>query len=540
MVSTEYLYFNSIDYKYIINPFITMSDIRKLLNILEAIEQAPADPHMKEIAQDIKQGQVPSTVLMKLQQFLTRLVTSDERENDAEQDIEVDQPGIGDNPEVKETEERKLGSADMQVYSLLKQVNPDRAEQVWAFYNKQMLADYLVPALIEKDINRSDDHERIINLFVEAPGTLDDKLAIAMRLDTTGTKPNTGGGIINTQKLTTQGKGSINDLLTVKGPVVDYIKERLIRMRVYPSTTSAATGDGEAFFLILGANITKRGKGDLNVGEATPAGALDVAGKEVEVKAQGARLKGFGGKGTYGDGATYYKQFNDELLTIIGPEGSDMLDELAPPTKATLGWSQGTVPFNFVGRNLTALAEVLSQYATASGSTPEDVKQMFLGMIKHVYPKITPNMYSGVLNTINKDGSFDVEEFRKQWFLMTYEYYLETSRDKTGQTYDGILFIHQPSFTYSYVKDSKEISKNWDDFELNTSLYNWTDTQSVAPKITYGKEERTRVTKVKAPTVREPDEVAASTHGVAGLRPPGAGKSEQPKREISAPRKARA
>lgn len=512
-----------------------MTDIRQLLNILEAIEQAPADPHMKEIAQDIEQGQVPPTVLMKLQQFLTRLVTSDERADDTEQDVEVEEPGIDDNPEVKETKERRLGSADMQVYSLLKQVNPDRAEQVWAFYNKQMLADYLVPALIEKDINRADDHERIISLFVEAPGTLDDKLAIAMRLDTTGTRPNTGGGIINTRKLTTQGDGSINQLLTATGPVVDYIKERLIRMRVYPSTTSAATGDGEAFFLILGANITKRGKGDLNVSSAD-AGALDIAGKEVEVKAQGARLKGFGGKGTYGDGATYYKKFNDDLLTIIGPEGSAILDELAPPTKATLGWSQGTVPFNFVGRNLTALSEVLSQYGTTTGSKPQDVKQMFLGMIKHVYPKITPDMYSDVLKTINKKGSFDVEEFRKQWFLMTYEYYLETSRDKTGQTYDGILFIHQPSFTYCYVKDADEISKNWEDFELNTSLYNWTDTQSVAPKITYGKEERARVVKATKPAVKDPGEVAGSTYGVQGLRASSAPKFNK---EPGAPRSRR-
>lgn len=507
-----------------------MSQIRKLLNILEEIEKSPADPHMKEIAQDIKQGQVPPNVLMKLHRFLTQLVTpstpvpnvdqvtgatqpatqpvttpvTQPATNVTQSGIDGDQSDIDDSLEVTETDERKLGSADMQVYSLLKQVNPDRAEQVWAFYNKQMLADYLVPALIEKDINRADDHERIINLFVEAPGTLDDKLAIAMRLDTTGTKPNTGGGIINTKKLTTQGKGSINDLLTIHGPVVDYIKERLIRMRVYPSTTSAATGDGEAFFLILGANITKRGKGDLNVGEAG-TNALDVAGKEVEVKAQGARLKGFGGKGVYGDGATYYKQFNDDLLTIIGPDGSDALDELAPPTKSTQGWSQGTVPFNFVGRNLTALSQVLSTYVKPAGSTPDDVRRMFLGMIKHVYPKITPQMYAGVLKTINKNGSFDVEEFRKHWFLMTYEYYLETSRDKTGQTYDGILFIHQPSFTYSYIKDSNEISKNWDDFELNTSLYNWTDTQSVAPKITYGKEERARITRVTKPASNVPD-----------------------------------
>ena len=493
-----------------------MTDIRKLINILEAIEQAPEDPHMKEIAQDIKQGQVSDSVLMKLRQFLSRIVNAD-KNTEVTQRPEIQEPTVTSEPQGDEAEERKLGSADMQVYALLKEVNPERADQVWAFYNKQMIADYIVPALIEKDINRTDDHDRIINLFVEAPGTLDDKLAIAMRIDTTGTRPNTGGGIINTSKLTTQGKGSIDELLTAKGPVVDYIKPRLIRMRVYPSTTSAATGDGEAFFLILGANITKRGKGDLNVGDS---GALDVAGKEVEVKAQGARLKGFGGKGTYGDGATYYKTFNDDLLTIIGPNGSDLLDELCPPTKATAGWSQGNTPFNFVGRNLYAMSEVLKQEARKVGSTPDDVKNMFLGAIKHIYPKITPDMYAGVLKTIDKNCSFDVEEFRKQWFLMTYAYYLETSRDKTGQTYDGILFIHQPSFTYSYVKDANEISKNWDDFELNTSLYNWTDTQSVAPKITYGREERSKNTgKGKAPATKDPEDLATQTHKVSGLKP---------------------
>jgi len=454
---------------------------------------------------------VSDNVLTKLAQFLKGLVQADSQQQEPVTGVPQQEPV--QQPEVP-LEEPKVGealeAADLQVYSLLKEVNPERAEQVWAFYNKQMIADYLVPALKEKDINRTDDHDRIIGLFVEAPGTLEDKLAIAMRLDTTGERPNTGGGIINTKKLTTQGKGSINDLITVKkNPVVDYIKERLITMRVYPSTTSAATGDGEAFFLILGAGVTKRGKGDLNVGVAgitkkdklhNPS-PLEVNGKEVEVKAQGARLKGFGGKGTYGDGATYYKQFNQDLLSIIGPDGSNELDALCPPTKATAGWKQGSVAFNFVGRNLTALSQVLATWAKKNGSTPADVKAMFEGMIHHVYPKATPDMYKPLLNTIGKNCSFDVEEFRKQWFLMTYAYYLETSRDDSGQTYDGILFIHQPTFTYSYVKDARELSDNWGDFELNTSLYNWTDTQSVAPKITYGKEIREKNPKAKATKV---------------------------------------
>jgi hypothetical protein len=96
-----------------------------------------------------------------------------------------------------------------------------------------------------------------------------------------------------------------------------------------------------------------------------------------------------------------------------------------------------------------------------------------------------------VLSTINSDGSFDVEEFRKQWFLLTYDYYMATSQDpKTGIGFDGILFIHQPSFSYSYIKNAKQIDTNWDNFELSPGLYNWTDAPSVAPKITYGKEIR--------------------------------------------------
>ena len=489
-----------------------MNDLRKYITIINEASSANADtkglePELKEIAQDIKAGEVSDGVLSKLAQFLRGLIQSDSQTQEpGVQPAAAEEPAPAEEPALGEA----LGAPDLQVYSLLKEVNPERAEQVWAFYNKQMIADYIVPALNEKDINRQDDHDRIINLFVEAPGTLEDKLAIAMRLDTTGERPNTGGGIINTKKLTTQGKGSIDDLITVKkNPVVDYIKQRLITMRVYPSTTSAATGDGEAFFLILGAGITKRGKGDLNVG--TPditkkdklhnPSPLEINGKEVEVKAQGARLKGFGGKGTYGDGATYYQTFNNDLKNIVGQDGSAELTRLTPETKTTPGWKDGSVAFNFVSRNLSAMALVLKNYAKKNGSTPAKVKAMFEGLIHHVYPKATADMYKPLLNTIGKDCSFDVEEFRKQWFLMTYAYYLETSRDKSGQTYDGILFIHQPTFTYSYVKDASELSDNWDDFELNPSLYNFTDTQSVAPKITYGKEVRDKKPKAKATKV---------------------------------------
>jgi hypothetical protein len=486
--------------------------LRKYINIISEASKPDAEiqalePELQEIATDVKAGDVSQNVMASMVQFLTQLAQTDQ------QAAQEPQAQVQPAPVAEPTEQPPVGEAinadELQLLSLLKQVNPERADQVWAFYNKKMLEEYIVPALLEKDVNRPDDHQRIINLFVEAPGTLEDKLAIAMRLDTTGERPNTGGGIINTKKLTTQGKGSIDDLIMIKkNPVVDFIKTRLITMRVYPSTTSAATGDGEAFFLILGAGITKRGKGDLNVGNAgvtkkdklhNPS-PMEINGKEVEVKAQGARLKGFGGKGTYGDGATYYKDFNQQLFNIIGKEGSDWLTQATPPTKGakpSLGWNNGKSPLHFGLANLNALSQALKLFAKKNGATPNTVKDMFHGMIMHVYPKMDKSMYNDLLKTIDRSCSFDVEEFRKQWFLMTYKYYMETSRDETGQTYDGILFIHQPTFTYSYIKGPDAMSEQWGDFELNSTLYNWTDTQSVAPKITYGKEIRDKKKKSK-------------------------------------------
>ena len=512
-------------------------NLRKYIDIINEASKSPdlsdIDPELQDVAEYVVSHDISQNVMASMVQYLTKMVQADQQADQQQVDqpdqepVEpevVPSPEPAEEPAVKEAEEAEADQGTkMQFLSLLSQVDPNRKDQIWAYMNKEQIEDYIVPALIEKDINREDDHQRIVSLFVEAPGSLEDKVALAMKLDTTGERPNTGGGIINTKKLTTQGKGSINDLINVKKtPLIDYIKERLIRMRVYPSTTSAATGDGEAFFLILGAGISKRGKGDLNVANMNKKdklhnpSPLEINGKEVEVKALGARLKGFGGKGTYGDGASYYKTFNQDLINIIGQEGNNYLGQLLPGSKATGGWGNGKNPLHFGLQNLHALSTVLKEFSKKNGATPKDVRAMFLGMIKHVYPKIEPDMYNDLLKTIDKFGSFNVEEFRKQWFLMTYKYYMETSRDDTGQTYDGILFIHQGDFTYSYIKGPEAMSEQWGDFELSTTLYNWTDTQSVAPKITYGKEDRPskkpkKAAKTGSPTKDLAPELAKTT-----------------------------
>lgn len=483
-------------------------------NILKEFADVPMDPKSAAIIKDIKRGATPDNVLLKLRSFLTKLVGQETAPQAAQpaqpvQPAQPAQPGQKiapvsqsaarkpeelsepidtelepDEEKVKEArgKEKPVGSIDLQIYELMKKARPADADKVWAFYNRTMLEEYIIPALNAKDIVKPDDHTRVLNLFIHAPGSLEDKVSLAMKLDDSGRYPGTGGGVIKTKDMLKPGAGSIDKLMTESNPTLDYIKKNLITFKVQPSTTAVNTGDGEAFFLILGSGVNKLGRGDLNV-----------LGREVEVKAQGARLRGFGGKGIYGDGATYWTKFNKDLMSLIKAAGvKELYQETSrPPSKKNPAGTPGTdirsEPLHFSAGNLAALSAVLAK--TKPGAAK--VKAMLSNALTHIYRKATPAMINRVLSTVNSDGSFDVEEFRKQWFLLTYDYYMLTSTDpKTGVGYDGILFIHQPSFSYNYVKNAKQIDSNWDNFELSPGLYNWTDAPSVAPKITYGKEIR--------------------------------------------------
>lgn len=461
-----------------------ISDIRKLINLIQEAEvpqeSGLTDPKIKEIAHDIKQGEVPENVLAKLKNFLVKLVNARPEPLNPSAEAPIEEAD----------KQPSIQSADLQIYELLKRTKPDDADKIWAFYNRAMISDHIVPMCISKDIVKQDDQDRIVNLFINAPGTLEDKVTLASKLE--------AGGVIKTKELLKPGSGSIDKLLNYKSPVLDYIKGRLINFKVSPSTTAVNTGDGEAFFLILGSGINKLSPGDLNV-----------LGREIEVKAQGARLKGFGGKGTYGDGATYWPKFNQELLGMLTEPALEFL-------QGATGVDLSNEPLHFGLAATSALSQALQMSKPGASA----VKQMFDKALRHIYPKTTPEMRSNVLNTIQSNGSFDPEEFRKGWFMLTYEYYMATSVDKkTGVGFDGILFIHQPSFTYNYVKDKEQIEKDWEQFELNPGLYNWTDAPSVAPKITFGKEERTRKSKAKAkPQTVSPSDIAARTHAVVDLK----------------------
>lgn len=469
-----------------------------------------AKTKLSKIASDIKSGETPVDVISRLKNFIVNLITKDSTDyvptTQPTQVVEPVEP-VATAPAVQpsaptqsvaeptavptgqdlvepapEEEEPAVAEArakqaepsilvnDLEIYELIKRAKPEDADVIWAFYNRQMIESFVHKICDEKDIPKEDDKDRITNLFIKAPGTLEDKVTLVKTIFEKGA--------VNTKKMLTPSSGSIDKLLSYKSPTLDAIKGKLLSMRVMPSTTSANTGDGEAFFLFLGKGIAKLSPGDLNI-----------LGREIEIKAQGARLKGFGGKGVYGDGTTYYSIFNMNLSKIVGGRGITYLKEYIGYDKKTkqAKWDLNK-PLHFSLSNLAALSETLAKYAKGKQGA---VQEMFDKALQHIYRKSTPEMRELVTNTIESNGSFDPTEFRRGWFMLTYEYYNFTSTDpKSGEGFAAILFIHQPSFTYNIVTSGEQISNNWDKFEIGTNLYSWTDLPSIVPKITYGKETR--------------------------------------------------
>jgi hypothetical protein len=312
--------------------------------------------------------------------------------------------------------------------------------------------------------------ELLYNMFYEAPGTLHDRNVIATVIR--------DEGVLDLKKFSKGGEGKIIELVKAshKGnPLVQYLVGKLINRKDFPTQVSSANkGPGEDMITILGNPVMKLSPGDLNVG-----------GLEVEVKAQGARLKGFGGGRIYGNGVQVYPEWAAAMSQALGTKGLAVLASYGLNLKNYL---------NFGDKTLKALAEAL---AAGNGRNKQTtVRNAFDAMLEHVYPQSTTKMRKTITSVIGSNGSFDVEAFRRAWFLFSYEYYKLTTMDKdTGKAMDSIMFIHQPTSSYRFVSNASDF--DFDKFTIDTSIYNWSDAPSVAPKITFGKEIRDRRSRAK-------------------------------------------
>jgi hypothetical protein len=249
------------------------------------------------------------------------------------------------------------------------------------------------------------------------------------------------------------------------------LKLKLKSRSDFPTQVSAASkGAGEDLITILGNPVNKLSPGDLNI-----------AGKEIEIKGIGARLKGFGGNNVYGDAARIYKEWVNVMIQALGPEGLEVLNSAGANLKKYLHFSLG---------NLNALND-----AVQVSKVPQRGKYIRLAfelLLETLYIQSDSKMREVVLRSFDpKTGMFNVEELRKNWFLFSYEYYKMTTADKkTGQQMHAIMFLNQGDEKYQIVTDRQQLEDNLDNYTLGTDLFNWINPTGQAPKVTLGKEVR--------------------------------------------------
>jgi hypothetical protein len=316
--------------------------------------------------------------------------------------------------------------------------------------------------------------ERLFDIFMKCPGDLHHRTTISEILVD-------GGGVLNLRKFNGYGTGTLNDLIMTKyrnDIVVQALVKRLKRMKDLPTQDSAAAkGVGEDLLLVLGDPVYKLSPGDLNIN-----------GREIEIKAMGARLKGFGGAKIYGDASTAYKQWANLVGQALGPDGNAVM--------AQYGFALSNRGYQHFSKiMLTALSDGLA-VSKVRGKADLMIAAFDL-LLSTLYVQSTPEMRKMVTDTF-KGGKLDVELLRKNWVLFNYDYYKFTTKDKSsGTPLEGIFFLNQATDKWILITDKKELDANFDEFQIGSDLFNWTNATGQAPKMSYGKEIREKSAKAK-------------------------------------------
>jgi hypothetical protein len=308
--------------------------------------------------------------------------------------------------------------------------------------------------------------EILSNMFLSIPGTFRQRTHLSKVLITTG--------VLDLKKLLIPGsKGTLTDLILPKyrgDAGVIALKNKLKNLSSLPTQISAATkGAGEDLITILGSPVQKLSPGDLNI-----------EGRELEVKAQGARLKGYAGPEVFGNTLPIYNQWASLLTEALGNDGIAAL--------ASYGFNLGKY-FNFGLNNLEALRQSIN--ASKVKNKGELVHKAFTLFFETLYVQSTTASREMIMRSFDKNGNFEPKTLRQNWLLFSYEYYVQSNKNKEkGTQLHAVMFYHQWDETYFIVTDAKQIAKNIDQFEIGSDLYNWKNPNNQVPKVTFGKEVR--------------------------------------------------
>jgi hypothetical protein len=476
--------------------------MRDLINLIEQNEQSASADTVDQLVSDIKAGKIAKTAIAAISAYIQKHLRqapqpeqpAPQPEQPAPQPVSAPakaqpvapvQPPMP-TPPVADTETQLQEAAMMQLPPGVT-LKPDELRKIFekgGFKREEVnniitftyrhTIETACASLAAMKQYKKDAGPMIAQLFFEVPGTLSQRNDIAQIL--------LKGGLLNLKKLTQAGKGVLDDLFLPEfrtNAIAMDLKFKLKNRSDFPTQVSAANkGAGEDLITILGNPVNKLSPGDLNIG-----------GKEIEVKAMGARLKGFGGTTVYGDATRIYPLWANDMTLALGATGMEFLQSRKASLKKY---------FNFGIDNLNILSDAIQ--VSKEKDRGQLVQQAFTLLLETLYVQSDTAMRSIILRSFDaKTGCFDPAELRKNWFLFSYDYYKKTTADKkTGATMHAIMFINQVSEAYQIVTEFSQIDSEWENYELSTDLFTWNNPTGVAPKITLGKETRERKTRKKA------------------------------------------
>ena len=467
--------------------------MRELIDIILENEQPQAD-NVNQLIHDIKAGEIAPTAVQAISAYIQKAMAQGtaqqepaqqepaQQEPAQQQPTPVEQPVIDPESDV----EQQLHEAAKLELPPGVTLKPDELRKVLlkgGFKSEEVnhIVTFAYRHTIEKisaDIAASKQYKReagpmIAQMFFDVPGTLSQRNHIAHVL--------MGTGVLDLKKFVKPGTGVLDDLFLPEyrsNSIVMNLKLKLKNRSDFPTQVSAANkGSGEDLITILGNPVNKLSPGDLNI-----------AGKEIEIKAMGARLKGFGGSTVYGDATRIYPEWTRLMTEALGGKGSQFMQSQGASLKKY---------FNFGLDNLNILSNALQVSDVKNRGSL--IRSAFVLLLETLYVQSDTGMREIILRSYDrKTGEFDPTEFRKNWFLFSYDYYKKTTADKkTGAAMHAIMFVNQGDEKYQIVTDISQIEANWDNYQLSTDLFTWNNPTGSAPKITLGKETRERKVKVK-------------------------------------------
>jgi hypothetical protein len=460
--------------------------MKTLLAIIKENEELAANPQTGQVDQlikDIKAGEIAPTVVQAVSNYINKKLAQTQQPTVATPQVAPEDPAEipptdQEIPPIDQ-EEKELAEAvakamptgtslkpdELRKFLLKGGISKDEVDNIVTFTYKQTI-ELACKEIAAVKLYKAEAATMLAQLFFSVPGTLSQRNHIAKVLTTTG--------VLDLKKLTKPGVGTLDDLLMSEyrtNPIVVNLKLKLKNRSDFPTQVSAANkGAGEDLITILGNPVNKLSPGDLNI-----------AGKEIEIKGMGARLKGFGGTSVYGDAARIYKEWANIMIQALGPAGLEVLEGSGASLKTYLHFSL---------KNLNALNDAVQ--VSKVPQRGKYIRVAFELLLETLYVQSDSKMREVVLRSFNpKTGMFNVEELRKNWFLFSYEYYKLTTADKkTGQQMHAIMFLNQGDETYQIVTDRQQLESTLDSYQLGTDLFNWTNPTGQAPKVTLGKEVR--------------------------------------------------